>query len=126
MRQKTTVIYNGSCPICAREINVYRARAETAGAPLEFVDLSREDPSVFGLTRDCAARRLYARQGDDLVSGIDAFERVWRELPGFRWLARLSRVPGVGSLLRLLYDKLASPFLYALHRRREARKELTS
>ena len=122
MQEDITVIYNGSCPICAREIDIYRARADAVDAPLRFVDLSRADPAEIGLSRDCAARRLYARQGTELVSGIDAFELVWDRLPGFRWLARLSRMPGIGRLLRFGYDSIAAPTLYAWHRRRETRR----
>ena len=122
MSEHLTVIYNGSCPICSREIAHYRAKALAQNANLSFVDLSAENPARFGLTRDDAARRLYVARGPVLVSGIDAFGLIWSRLRGYRWLGRLARVPGVREILRFAYDRIAAPALYAWHRRREERQ----
>ena len=122
MSEHLTVIYNGSCPICSREIAHYRARAEAQGANLNFVDLSVENPARFGLTRDDAARRLYVARGPVLVSGIDAFALIWSRLRGYRWLGRLARVRGLREILRFAYDRIAAPTLYAWHRRRQGRQ----
>jgi hypothetical protein len=71
MTKECTVIYNGDCPICSREIDVYRDRVTKAGGSLGFVDLNRVDLGAFGLTADDAARRLYVVRGDELLSGVD-------------------------------------------------------
>lgn len=118
----TTVIYNGSCPICSREIGVYRRRAEEAGLPLDFRDLNETDLADWGLTPDLAARRLYVVKDGALVSGVPAFAILWAQMPGFRWLARLVRLPGVRGLAALVYDRVLAPVLYRMHLRREARR----
>jgi predicted DCC family thiol-disulfide oxidoreductase YuxK len=115
----TTVIYNGACPVCSREIGLYRARAEGAVA---FVDLNDADLSVFGLTRDEAARRLHVVEDGRLLSGVDAFRALWRATPGFRWLARLAGLPGVRQIAGAVYDRLLAPALYRRHLNRLRRR----
>ncbi len=116
----TLILYNGRCPICAAEIAHYRARAVNADAALTFLDLHEADLGAWSLTPDQAKRRLHARLPDGtLVSGLAAFEAVWRNLPGLRWLARLVGLPILRPLAAIAYDRLAAPLLYHLHRRRE-------
>lgn len=115
----TTVIYNGACPVCSREIAVYRARAE---GPVCFLDLNDTDLAGFGLTRDDAARRLHVVEGGKLLVGVDAFRALWRATPGFRWLARFVGLPGVRQMASAVYEGVLAPALYATHRRRQARK----
>ena len=116
-----TVIYNGACPICAREIAHYRARAERTGAALDFVDLCTTDLTRYRLSADAAARRLHVASGDRLVSGIDAFALIWARLPGFAWLARIARFPVIRPLLDVAYNRVAAPWLYRKHLKRTAR-----
>ena len=93
-----TVIYDGSCPLCSAEIGVYR-RQDTQGS-LTLVDVSQ--PSVLasalpeGLTQAAALARFHVITADgQLLSGAAAFVAVWRGLAGWRWLARLSDLPGM-------------------------------
>jgi predicted DCC family thiol-disulfide oxidoreductase YuxK len=120
MTKECTVIYNGDCPICSREIDVYRDRVTKAGGSLGFVDLNRVDLGAFGLTADDAARRLYVVRGDELLSGVDAFLLLWHETPGFQWLARGVGLPGVRQIAGLVYEWVLAPALFALHNRRQA------
>jgi predicted DCC family thiol-disulfide oxidoreductase YuxK len=111
----TTVIYNGACPVCSREIGVYRARAE---GPVSFVDLNDADLGVFGLTRDDAARRLHVVEDGRLLAGVDAFRALWRATPGFRWLAAVVGLPGVRQVAGTIYERVLAPMLYRRHLRR--------
>ena len=126
MTQETTVIYNGSCPICSREVEAYRRDAERHGAPLRFEDLSVADLARHGLDADTAARRFHVVKDGRLLSGVDAFAVVWETLPRWRWLAGLVRSPVVRPAARLGYDHAAAPLLYALHRRRQRRAGLSN
>lgn len=100
---KTTVYFDGACPLCRLEIAHYR-RQEGAGA-IAFVDAS--DPQADlgpDLARKAALRRFHVRDpSGTLVSGARGFIRIWRLLPRWRWAAKLAALPGVTPLLEMLY-----------------------
>jgi ubiquinone biosynthesis monooxygenase Coq7 len=102
-----TVLYDGACPLCRREIGVYRGL--TPMQPLEFRDIS--DPATAlptdlppGLPRRELLARFHVRHADGRIeSGARAFIALWERLPYWRWLAWLGRRPGVASLLEIAY-----------------------
>jgi len=119
---ETTTIYNAECPICRREIAGYRAYAEARALPLRFAALQETDLAALGLTPEDAARRLHVLRDGALLSGLPAFVALWSEMPRFRWLARLVSLPVLRPVATAVYDRALAPALYALHRRRVARK----
>ncbi|EOA04455.1 hypothetical protein HBH1_03610 [Herbaspirillum sp. BH-1] len=100
-----TVLYDGACPLCRREIGLYQRLGEQA--PLRFCDISQPDrgsalPS--GLTREQLLARFHVQRADGVVfSGAAAFVQLWASLPGWRWLARLARLPGMLWLMERSY-----------------------
>lgn len=106
------VLYNGACPICAREIALYRRLADRHGADIAFDDLNAVDLTRWGLTADQARRRLHARDGAFRLEGLAAFRALWARLPGWRWLARFTGLPGVRGLAHWGYERIAAPWLY--------------
>jgi predicted DCC family thiol-disulfide oxidoreductase YuxK len=115
------VLYNDACPICRAEIRHYRTRAEAAQAPLVFDDLNVADLGGWRMTADQARRRMHARLPDGtIVSGVEAFALIWERLPGYGWLARIVRLPGLRGLADLAYNRIAAPWLYRRQKRREA------
>lgn len=107
-----TILYNGACPICSREIAHYRSLAQKAGASVVFEDLETTDLSLWGLDADAARRRLHARQGGQILAGLEAFRAVWALLPGWRWLAWLTGLPLIRPVTSACYERLAAPLLY--------------
>jgi predicted DCC family thiol-disulfide oxidoreductase YuxK len=82
-----SVYRDGACPLCRAEIAHYR-RCRGAEA-LSFVDVSTTAPSE-GLSCRQALARFHVREaGGQLLSGAAACARLWRALPGWRWLGRL-------------------------------------
>lgn len=128
MSEPCVVLFNGSCPICSREVAVYRAEAARAAPLIAFCDVTTPDAApalaAAGLTPDDAARRFHVVRDGRVLSGLDAFVALWSALPRWRWLARIAVMPIVRPLATALYDRVASPVLYALHRRRLARAAL--
>jgi predicted DCC family thiol-disulfide oxidoreductase YuxK len=119
----TAVLYNASCPVCRFEIDHYAGYAGREALPIRFEDLNRTDLARWGLTRDQAARRLYVRRGDVLLSGIPAFIALWKEMPKYRWLARIVSTPGVHWCACVAYDRVIAPILYHWQRVRYAGAE---
>ncbi len=100
---KTTIYYDGNCPLCRAEIAHY-ARKDSTGA-LDLVDVADEStPLPAGTDRATLLGRFHVATPDDrLVSGAAAFVEVWRKLPGWRLLAGLARIPGVTLMMEGAY-----------------------
>jgi len=123
MTASTIVIFNANCPICSREIAGYRRYCEARNLPVAFRDLDRADLGALGLTPEDAARRLHVIDRGTLLAGTPAFLALWRAMPRFRPLARVVGLPGIRHIATLVYEGLAAPALYALHRRRVRRAQ---
>lgn len=121
--QTTSVLYNAACPVCRFEIDHYAAYSERSTLPIRFEDLNETDLARWGLSRDAAARRLYVRQGETLLSGIPAFLVLWREMPRYRWLAWIVSRPGLYWCACVTYDRAIAPILYHWQRVRNAGAE---
>ncbi len=89
-----TVLYDGACPLCRREIGVYRGLQ--ARTPVCFADVNDTAlPLPMGTTRAQLLARFHVRHPDGrLLSGAQAFLALWAVLPGWRWLALCGRLPG--------------------------------
>lgn len=120
-----TVLYDGACPLCRREIAHVKGLAERQGdSGLCFVDISRD---AEGDTRSVAERtallaRFHVQRADgSRLDGAAAFVAMWRRLPGWRWLAKLAQLPGVLTLLEFAYRGflVVRPSLQRIARRQD-------
>lgn len=101
-----TVLYDGACPLCRREIGLYRGlQPRQSDAPVCFADVNdAASPLPPGTTREQLLARFHVRRRDgELLSGAEAFLALWAALPGWRWLALAGRVPGVAWLMERGY-----------------------
>ena len=99
----TNVLYDGSCPLCALEINQYRKIIPDS--PIHWVDVSSpEFTAPLGQTKESLMQRFHVVQPDgELISGAAAFVSVWEKLPKFRYLAALSKLPGMLNIMEFGY-----------------------
>ncbi|MCZ8014433.1 MAG: demethoxyubiquinone hydroxylase family protein [Limnobacter sp.] len=93
--QCVQVYFDGSCPMCRREIAVYQNIKPDQ--PIAWVDVSDPlTPLPAGQTKDQLMARFHTRTAaGELLSGAEAFVHVWSQLPGWRVLATLAKVPGM-------------------------------
>ncbi len=105
-----TVLYDGACPLCRREIGIYRGlQPLRSGGPVCFADISDAAfplPKALptGTTREQLLARFHVRGRDgELLSGAQAFLALWAALPGWRWLALAGRVPGAAWAMERTY-----------------------
>ena len=100
-----TVLYDGACPLCRREIGVYRGlQPLRPDAQVCFADVSNAAlplPSALppGTTREQLLARFHVRAGDgQLLSGAQAFLALRAALPvagvGWPWRADCRALPG--------------------------------
>jgi predicted DCC family thiol-disulfide oxidoreductase YuxK len=97
-----TVLYDGSCPLCRREIGMYQ-RTE-GGETVAWCDVSLPDAAQHGLTREAAMARFHVVDADGaLKSGAEAFIALWLSLPRWRWLGRIASAPPLPWVLEGMY-----------------------
>ena len=80
-------------------------RGLTPSEPVRWADVSdAATPLPPGLDRSTLLARFHVRRADGTVlSGAAAFVALWSSLPGWRWIARLARLPGVLAIMELGY-----------------------
>ena len=98
-----TVLFDGSCPLCCREIAFAKGRADERA--LSFVDISDPDaPIPDGADRRALMARFHVVGPDGtLRSGATAFGLMWAAIPGLGWLGRLVSQPVVRPFADGLY-----------------------
>ena len=99
---KTEVYFDGACPLCRREISLYK-KLDKEGV-ISWVDVANCDPSVSGLTKNELLKRFHIRNKEGVIlSGARAFFDLWKELPGWKWLGRLGRYPLIVNMAEIMY-----------------------
>lgn len=101
------VLYDGACPMCRTEIAHAQGLAnKTPTSGLLFVDISSNDSESACYQNDkehLLARFHVERMDGSKMDGAEAFVAMWERLPGWRWLAKFSKIPGMLFLMELAY-----------------------
>ncbi len=111
-KQSTTVLFNGDCEICSKEICIYQSYGASEGLSIDFKDINNTDLNSFGLTRDETARQLHVLKNSELFVGVKAFVILWNEMPKYRFLAKIFSLPGVSKFAQFFYYHVISLYLY--------------
>jgi len=109
----TTVLFNGDCKICNKEICVYQTYGAGRGLPIDFKDINAIDLAPLGLTRNETARQLHVIKNYELFKGVKAFVVLWNEMPRYRFLAKIFSLPVVTDLAQFFYYHIIARYLYA-------------
>jgi predicted DCC family thiol-disulfide oxidoreductase YuxK len=111
---RMTVYFDGSCPMCRREIAIYQRLPQAAA--LAWVDVSAGENLGADLNCQAAMARFHVRDPQGrLFSGAAAFSQMWRMFPGWRWLGYLSAWPPLSWMFEGAY-RLFLPLRPALQR----------
>ena len=119
-KPKIQIFYNGSCSICAPEIQMYKKlvtqKKGVKDSPLDFVDISVS--LTEGFRQEDMLKRLHAKlPNGEIISGVPAFITLWRQVPGFKGLAFLINLPFIKHLAIKVYDHILAPTLYKRYTR---------
>jgi len=108
-----TVFYDGSCSVCAAEMDHYRRKGYEAGR-LVFIDISATDfkPVLYDISLQAFMHELHVidRQGT-VYRGIEAFWAIWQAFPAstlYGIMGALITLPLINPLARLCYRGFAS------------------
>lgn len=116
-----TVLYDGGCPLCRREIaHVQSLAAQRPDSALCFIDVCAPDNALPPDEQAKLLARFHVQRADGhRLDGAAAFVAMWERLPGWRWLARMARLPGALAALEWAYVGFlrVRPRLQALARR---------
>ena len=98
------VYFDGKCALCSKEINYYQ-RIVPEGV-FQWLDIAT-DPSLLeglGISQREALKRLHVQDSAGTIkTGINAFQVIWEQLPNWRILGRITRVPGIYHFVEYLY-----------------------
>jgi len=98
-----TVWFDGGCPLCRREIALFK-RLDRRGV-IHFEDVDRDDAAC-PLDRAELLSRFHAQErGHPVVSGAAAFAAMWRAIPLLRPLGEIARLPPVLWALEFAYRR---------------------
>ncbi|MEO1405312.1 MAG: DUF393 domain-containing protein [Pseudomonadota bacterium] len=102
-RNLFAVYYDGSCPLCRKEIAFYR---KFAGADkIDWQDVSSVSFGEKDLSCQTAMARFHVRQHDGvLIDGGRAFIALWRQLPAFRAIGIICSFPPLIWIIDRAYD----------------------
>ena len=104
MTTALTLLYDGGCPLCLREVNFLRKRDRNSH--LAFVDINASDYSPQkhqGISYRQAMGRIHAIQGNGTVlKDVAVFREAYR-LIGLGWLYAPTAWPLIGPLADWAY-----------------------
>jgi predicted DCC family thiol-disulfide oxidoreductase YuxK len=109
------IMYDPDCPACDAEMSRYCRDARDAGYEWSFHDVADRPELMqrYGLSTDMARRRVYVLTDQGaMVSGLPAIGLIWANLPRWRLISKLLRVPGVLWLGEALYDRIIAPTIW--------------
>jgi len=115
---KLKVYYNSACPVCNAGIAGQKRRME--GCEVQWIDIHADENAVCEINaeREFVRERLHVvDENGETKIGADAFETLWRHTKGQQLLARLTRLPGINTVSRWLYNGFAAG-LYSWNRRK--------
>lgn len=102
-----TVYFDGSCPLCSREVGFYQRRKSLSDVCWVDVADSSETDLPAGLSKESALARFHVKLSDESVlSGPPAFGAIWLRIKGFSWFGKLLQLKVLQPALELLYRLL--------------------
>jgi len=100
----------------------YAACSEQANLPIAFDDLNSGMLDKWGVTENEATRLLHVIHNGKLHVGFDAMLILWKQMPRYRFLAHICRLPGLFQVLDWGYEHVAARIIYERHQRRKAQR----
>ena len=103
------VYFNGSCNICNAEISHYKKKT----CDINYVDISKDrDEHINHLSKKDLFRRMHVYHQGRLISGSESFLILWDNMPRWKYLSLLLKLPIFKQLWNIAYETLALLLYY--------------
>lgn len=105
---KPVVFYDGSCPLCSREINHYRKLKGAENITWVDAATNAETLNRYGLSKDQAMARFHVLdKHGQWKTGAFGFAEMWAQLRAYRRVATLVTKLRLLPLMDIAYVKFA-------------------
>ncbi len=92
--QKLTIFYDGGCPICKKEIELYRKIDPQKSLVWEDITSLKEDRMPTGKSREQLLEIFHVEGSNgEWHTGVDAFGAIWSRLPVLRRFSFVFSIP---------------------------------
>ena len=102
---KRTIFYDGLCQLCSREIAMFQHRVRDGSLAYADISVPGFNAASFGIDPARANKHMHVRNEEtgEMLVGVDALLAMWECVPGFRWLAKFTWLPGIRQLSTVGY-----------------------
>jgi predicted DCC family thiol-disulfide oxidoreductase YuxK len=101
------VLYDGECPLCAREISFLRRRNRRGLIAFEDIAAPGFDATRYGLDQYTVMSRIHGVLSDGtVIEGVEVFRRLYAAA-GLGWLVAPTRWPPLRGLFERAYRVFA-------------------
>ena len=106
---KRTIYYDGLCQLCSREIDAFQVLVRDGSLAYVDISLPEFDAAAHGVDPVVVNRHMHVRDEESgrMLIGVDALAGMWECVPGFRWLAWLTRLPVLRQISDVGYEVFA-------------------
>ncbi|MDG1708209.1 MAG: DUF393 domain-containing protein [Emcibacteraceae bacterium] len=102
------VFYDDRCPLCSKEIEYYKKI--TPSADIVWCGISQNISTLEknGISYIESLKIIHAINTEDkLYRGVDVFILIWQQIYGWRWFAKLVKLPLIYHASKALYSIFA-------------------
>ena len=109
------VYFNNSCKICKAEIDLYKKEKIDQ---INWIDITNNEEAEKDTNKNDKQllRRLHVKKDGKIFSGASAFLLVWKNIPKYKFLYLLLRLPIIFQIFSLIYEIVAF-FLYVKNKK---------
>ena len=104
------VYFNNTCKICKAEIDLYKKEKVEQ---INWIDITDNQSARSDTNKNYREllRRLHVKKDGKIFSGAEAFLLVWKNIPKYKFLYKIFKLPIIFQIFFLTYEIIAF-FLY--------------
>ena len=116
------VFYDGSCSVCAREIEHYQRKDRNNRLIAVDISAPEFDPQAYGISLKSFMSELHCIDQEERVyRGVESFWAIWQAFPAaslYGLLGKIITLPFINLLARLCYRAFARMRTYLPKRKK--------